>query len=108
MEPYIVYAKTNTSGYITSVLSSAFLTDTADWTEIDSGYGDKYHYSQNDYFPQPVITEGGAWQYKLVDGAVVECSAEEIAEQEAALSPDTVFSVWDELDAAYREGVESV
>ena len=41
--PYIVYVKTNSNGYITAVNSSAFLTDTTDWIEIDSGYGDKYH-----------------------------------------------------------------
>lgn len=82
--PYIVYAKPNSSGYITAVNSSAFLTDTADWVEIDSGYDDKYHHAQGNFFPESIITEGGAYRYKLVDGKPVECTAEEIAEQEAA------------------------
>lgn len=80
--PYIVYVKTNSNGYITAVNSSAFLTDTTDWVEIDSGYGDKYHHAQGNYFPQPIRTMGGAYRYKLVDGKPVECTDEEIAIQE--------------------------
>lgn len=82
--PYIVYVKSNDSGYITAVNSSAFLTDTADWVEIDSGYGDKYHHAQGNYFPESIITDGGVYRYKLANGNSVECSAEEIAEQEEA------------------------
>lgn len=87
MEPYIVYAKTDSSGYITAVNSSAFLSDTTGWTEIDSGYGDKYHHAQGNYFPQPIIAEGGAYRYRVVDGKPVECTAEEITQQEEALKP---------------------
>ena len=87
MKPYIVYVKTNSSGYITAVNSSAFLTDTTGWMEIDSGYGDKYHHAQGNYFPQPILTDGGAYRYKLVDGKPVECTAEEIAAREEALKP---------------------
>lgn len=86
--PYIVYVKTNSDGYITAVNSSAFLTDTAGWTEIDSGHGDKYHHAQGNYFPEFIITNGGAYRYKLVKGKVVECTSEEIAEQEAANNPE--------------------
>ena len=84
---YIVYAKPNDSGYITAVNSSAFQTDTTSWAEIDSGYGDKYHHAQGNYFPKPIITDGGAYRYKLVDGKPVECTAEEIEAQEEALKP---------------------
>ena len=107
----IVYVKRNDSDYITAVNSSAFLTDTTDWVEIDSGYGDKYHHAQGNYFPEPIFTMGGAYRYKLVDGEPVECTAEEIREQEEANKPVHVEpdgSVWDELDAAYQEGVDSV
>ena len=90
MNPYIVYAKTDSNGYITSINSSAFLSDTTGWTEIDSGYGDKYHHAQNNYLPQPLRTCGGAWRYKLVDGKPVECTAEEIAAQEEANKPEVV------------------
>lgn len=87
MDPYIVYVKTNSSGYITDVNSSAFLTDTAGWVEIDQGYGDKYHHAQGNYFQKSITTEGGAYRYKLVNGAPVECTPEEIAAQEEANKP---------------------
>ena len=85
--PYIVYVKTNDSGCITAVNSSAFLADVTEWVEIDSGFGDKYHHAQGNYFPMPIKTMGGAYCYKLVDGEVVECTAEEIKAQEEANKP---------------------
>lgn len=108
---YIVYVKTNDNGYIVAVDSSAFLTDTTDWVEIDRGYGDKYHHAQGNYFPATIYTMGGAYRYKLEDGKAVECTAEEIKAQEEGNKPDpdpVEVSVWDELDAAYQEGVDSV
>ena len=87
MKPYIVYVKPNDSGYITAVNSSAFLDDTNGWVEIDSGYGDKYHHAQGNYFPEPIINIGRAYRYKLVDGKAIECTAEEIKAQEEANKP---------------------
>ena len=75
---YIVYVKTNSNGYITAVNSSAFLPDTTGWTEIDSGYGDKYHHAQGNYFPQPLYDERGICRYKLVDSKPVERTQEEM------------------------------
>lgn len=98
MNPYIVYVKVN-DGYITAVNSSAFLTDTTDWIEINSGYGDKYHHVQGNYFPVPIITEGGAWRYKLVNGKPIECTAEEIKVQEKANSPEEQPSQLDMIEA---------
>lgn len=77
-EPYIVYAKTDEDNRITDINSSAFLTSSDGWTEIDSGYGDKYHHAQGNYFPQPIIDERGIYRYKLVDGKPVERTAEEM------------------------------
>lgn len=85
--PYIVYAKPNADGYITAVNSSAFLPDTEGWTEIDRGYVDKYHHAQGNYFAKPIYAESGVYRYKLADGKAVECTAEEIAQQEAAIAP---------------------
>lgn len=90
METYIVYVKPNDSGYIAAVNSSAFLDDTTGWVEIDSGYGDKYHHAQGNYFPEPIFTMSGACRYKLVDGKAVECTAEEIAKQEEANKPERI------------------
>lgn len=111
--PYIVYVKVNSSNYITSVKSSAFLSDTTDWVEIDRGYGDKYHHAQGNYFDNYIRMESGACRYKLIDGKPVECTAEEIAAQEAAIKssyqpPQSPYVTWEELDVAYYEGVDSL
>lgn len=84
---YIVYAKVNDSGYITAVNSSAFLSDISGWTEIDRGTSDKYHHAQGNYFPLPLVTDGGAYRYKLSDGKPMECTESEIREQEEANKP---------------------
>ena len=84
MNPYIVYVKPNSSGYITAVNSSAFLSDTTGWVEIDSGYGDKYHHAQGNYFNKPIMTMSGAYQYKLVEDKILKCMPDEITTQEEA------------------------
>lgn len=90
--PYIVYVKTNLNSYIIAINSSAFLTDTTGWVEIDSGYGDQYHHAQGNYFPESIYTDGGAYRYKLVNGIPVECTAEEIVKQEKAIQ-DSINSI---------------
>ena len=97
--PYIVYTKTDSNGYVTAINSSAFLPDTTGWVEIDSGYGDRYHHAQGNYFPEPIYTEVGAYRYKLIDGKPVACTTEEIAAQEDALRPAPVPDPQDDMDA---------
>ena len=114
MEPYIVYVKTDSGGCITAVNSSAFLPDTTGWTEIDSGYGDKYHHAQGNYFPLPIITMGGAYRYRVVDGKPVDCSPEEIAQQEEELKPvptptlESRVEVLEIDDSETREALEMI
>ena len=78
MQPYVVYVKVDESNRITAINSSAFLSDTTGWTEIDSGYSDKYHHAQGNYFDNPIIDERGIYRYKLVDGKPVERTQEEM------------------------------
>lgn len=78
MRPYIVYVKVDESNRVTSINSSAFLADVTGWTEIDSGYGDKYHHAQGNYFDKPLYDERGICRYKLVDGKAVERTQEEM------------------------------
>lgn len=78
MRPYIVYVKVDESNRVTSINSSAFLEDVTGWTEIDSGYGDKYHHAQGNYFDKPLCDERGICRYKLVDGKPVERTQEEM------------------------------
>lgn len=84
MEEYIVYVKTDGHGFITAVNSSAFIADPVGWIEVDRGFSVHHCHAQGNYFPEPIMTESGVWRYKLTNGAIVECSAEEIAAQEAA------------------------
>lgn len=76
--PYIVYVKTDTANRITAINSSAFLPDTTGWVEIDSGFGDKYHHAQGNYFDKPIRDEHGVYRYKLVDGQPAPRTAEEM------------------------------
>lgn len=113
MRPYIVYVKVDESNRVTSINSSAFLADVTGWTEIDSGYGDKYHHAQGNYLDKPLYDKRCICRYKLVDGAAVErtqeemdsdyvppevrpTDAERISELEAKLAA---------YEAAYEEGV---
>lgn len=113
MKPYIVYVKMDDTNRITAVNSSAFMHETDGWVEIDSGFGDKYHHAQGNYFPQTIIDERGIYRYKLVNGRPVErtqeemdadyvppevkpTDAERISELEAKLAA---------CEAAYEEGV---
>lgn len=63
---------------ITAINSSAFLPDITGWTEIDNGYGDKYHHAQGNYFPKSIMDRRGIYRYKLVDGKPIERTQEEI------------------------------
>lgn len=86
-EPYHVYAQADEQGRIIAVNSSAFVP--AEWgTEIDSGFGDRFHHAQGNYFPQPVYTDDGIPRYKLVDGKAQARTEEEIqADRDAIPAP---------------------
>lgn len=100
-----VYVKTNENNEIIEINSSIFLADTTDYIEIDSGYGDKYAHAQGNYLDKPLTDAQGRYNYKLVDGEVVEIAEED----KPATEPQPIEkSVWEELDEAYQEGVDSV
>ena len=113
MQKSKVYVLPNSEGYIARIdggYTIGNITYPENWVLIDAGYGDKYNLCQGNYFPQPIITMGGAYRYKLVDGKPLECTAEEIAAQEAALvpsDPEPEPDIYDELATAYNEGVQS-
>lgn len=87
VKPYVVFVKLDDANRITSVNSSAFLLNQDGWTEIDRGYTQRHHHAQGNYFPLPIVTDGGAYRYKLVDSKPVACTTEEIAAQEEAMKP---------------------
>lgn len=106
MNPYIVYVMLDERNLIADVNSSAFLTDTTGWTEIDSGYGDKYNHAQGNYFPKPLYDDRGIKRYKLEDSKPVERTQEEMDADYAALPPpppsdkERIAQLEEELKAA--------
>lgn len=97
-DKYIVYVRINELGYIVEINSSAFISDTTGWIEIDSGYGDKHHHAQGNYFPQPLYDVRGCSNYKLENNIPVERSDEE-KEAEIANRPAPMPSYNDRVAA---------
>ena len=77
-QPYKVLVRVDDAGRVVAINSSAFITDTNGWTEIDGGWGDRYHHAQGNYFPKPIYEERGIPVYKYVDNEVLERTQEEI------------------------------
>lgn len=70
MDQYQVYTTIDNENRIVSVDSSAFISDTTGWLQIDEGTGDRYHHAQNNYFPKPKYDERGIPRYAYVqDGS---------------------------------------
>ena len=102
MQKSKVYVLLDSSGYITRIdggYTESNITDLENWVLIDEGYGDRYNLCQGNFFPQPIITDSGAYRYKLVGGRVSECSASEILEQEEAQKRNTPPTLQDRVDA---------
>lgn len=70
---YKVYVSLQ-DGYITSINSDIFLSqeEVSAMTEIDQGQGDKYAHAQSQYLGKELVDEHGRYNYKFVDGKVVE------------------------------------
>ena len=70
---YRVYVSLS-DGYITSINSEIFLSseEMSTMTLIDQGQGDKYAHAQSQYLDKGLTDEHGRYNYKLVDGKVVE------------------------------------
>lgn len=97
-EPYHVYVQTDEQGRIIAVNSSAFVP--AEWgTEIDSGFGDKHHHAQGNYFTDGLYTSDGIPRYKLVDGKAQERTEEEIEADRAAIPEPVIPPTNAELEA---------
>ena len=97
-EPYHVYVQTDEQGRIIAVNSSAFVS--AEWgTEIDSGFGDRFHHAQGNYFPQSIYTRDGIPRYKLVEGKAQERTEEEIQADRDAIPEPVIPPTNAELEA---------
>ena len=77
-QPYKVLVRVDDAGRVVEINSDAFVTDMGGWVEIDSGFSDRHHHAQGNYLPLPLMDERGVYRYKLLDGAVVERTKEEM------------------------------
>lgn len=68
------------------------------WTKIDEGNGDKYALAQSHYLDKPLY-DGAVLRYKLIDGKVVERTAEEIEADKAKLPKPVIPKTNAELEA---------
>lgn len=75
---YKVYVSLQ-DGYITSINSEIFLSEEekSTMTEIDQGQGDKYAHAQSQYLEKGLVDEQGRYNYKYVEGKVVEVAEED-------------------------------
>ena len=101
-QPYRVLVRVDGDGRITAINSSAFITGETGWTQIDSGYGDRFHHAQGNYLPGPLYDERGIPRYKLQDGKAVERTPEEM---DADYVPPEVQPTAEELLNALMEGI---
>ena len=68
------------------------------WTKIDEGYGDEFSLAQSHYLDKPLY-DGAVLRYKLVNGKVVERTAEEIEADKAKLPKPVIPKTNAELES---------
>lgn len=100
LDNYKVYIKTDDNNLVTAINSSAFLSDTTGWTELDEGTGDKYHHAQGNYLPKGLMTDDGIYQYKYEGGELQERTPEEIQAERDARPPAPEIMTLEEITAA--------
>lgn len=72
--------------------------DLTGWMKIDEGYGDRFSLAQSHYLEKPLY-DGAVLRYKLVDGKVVERTAEEIEADKAKLPKPVIPKTNAELES---------
>lgn len=94
---YKVYVSLQ-DGYITSINSEIFLSQEEIQTmkEIDKGQGDKYSHAQSQYLEKGLIDEHGRYNYKYVDGKVVEVAEED---KPKVVDPEKQATAQDRIEA---------
>lgn len=85
-------------GYITSINSDIFLSQEEMDTmmEIDKGQGDKYAHAQSQYLAKGLVDEHGRYNYKFVEGKVIEVAE---AEKPTIEEPKTVPTEQEKINA---------
>lgn len=99
-----VYVQVDKNNVITEIASSIQDIDFTNWIQIDEGQDDKFAHAQNNYFTKekPLRNFDGKYNYKLVDGKVVELTEEE----KASLFPIPVVTLTIEERIAMLENLQ--
>lgn len=94
---YKVYVSLQ-DGYITSINSEIFLSEEEiqTMTEIDQGQGDKYAHAQSQYLEKGLVDEHGRYNYKYVEGKVVEVAE---GEKPTIKEPEQQATAQDKIEA---------
>ncbi len=94
---YKVYVSLQ-DGYITSINSEIFLSEEemSTMTEINRGQGDKYAHAQSQYLEKELVDEHGRYNYKYVEGKVVEIAE---AEKPTIKEPKAVPTEQEKINA---------
>lgn len=93
-----VYINKDSENNITSINSEIFLSqeEMSTMTEIDKGKGDKYAHAQGLYLEKGLVDEHGRYNYKYVEGKVVEVAEEE---KPTIKEPEQQATTLDKLEA---------
>lgn len=93
-----VYINKDSENNITSINSEIFLSDEEikTMTEIDQGQGDKYAHAQGLYLDKGLVDEHGRYNYKYVDGKVIEVSE---ADKPKVVDPEQQATAQDKIEA---------
>lgn len=94
---YKVYVSLS-NGYITSINSDIFLSQEEIQTmaEIDKGQGDKYAHAQSQYLEKGLVDEHGRYNYKLVEGKVIEVAE---GDKPKVVDPEKQATAQDRIEA---------
>lgn len=97
MNEYKVYVSLQ-DGYITSINSEIFLSEEEiqTMTEIDKGQGDKYAHAQGQYLEKELVDKYGRYNYKYVEGKVIEVAE---AEKPTIKEPEQQATAQDRIEA---------
>lgn len=94
---YKVYVSLQ-DGYITSINSEIFLSEEemSTMTEIDQGQGDKYAHAQSQYLEKELFDDHGRYNYRFVEGKVVEVAE---GEKPTIKEPEQQATAQDKIEA---------
>ena len=93
-----VYINKDSVNNITSINSEIFLSEEemSTMTEIDQGQGDKYAHAQGQFLEKGLVDEHGRYNYKYVEGKVVEVAE---ADKPTIEEPEQQATTHDNIEA---------